>query len=131
MKGPLSGVRVVDASEVLSGPLAAMILADQGADVIKVETPDYGDESRQPANYRKGMAGLYANANHNKRSIALNLKSSGGREVFLDLIRSADVFVQNWRPGAAERLAVAEEDLRAVNPRLIYASISGLSLIHI
>ena len=125
MKGPLSGVRIIDASEVISGPFAAMILADQGADVIKVETPRYGDESRQPANHRDGMTSLYLNTNHNKRAVALDLKSEGGREVFLDLIRSADVFVQNWRPGAAERLKVAEADLRAVNPRLIYTSISG------
>jgi crotonobetainyl-CoA:carnitine CoA-transferase CaiB-like acyl-CoA transferase len=125
MKGPLSGVRVIDASEVISGPLATMILADQGADVIKVETPRYGDESRQPASHRAGMAALYLNTNHNKRAIALDLKSEGGREVFLDLIRGADVFVQNWRPGAAERLKVGEEDLRAVNPKIIYTSISG------
>ena len=125
MKGPLSGVRVIDASEVISGPLATMILADQGADVIKVETPRHGDESRQPANYRAGMTGLYANTNQNKRSIALNLKSDDGLAVFLELIRGADVFVQNWRPGAAERLGVGESELRAVNPKLIYTSISG------
>jgi crotonobetainyl-CoA:carnitine CoA-transferase CaiB-like acyl-CoA transferase len=125
MRGPLSGIRVIDASEVISGPLATMILADQGADVIKVETPRYGDESRQPSNHRAGMTALYMNTNHNKRAIALDLKSEGGREVFLDLIRGADVFVQNWRPGAAGRLKVAEEHLRAVNPKIIYTSISG------
>ncbi len=125
MAGPLEGVRIVDVSEVMSGPLAVMILADQGADVIKVEPPGYGEESRQLANYRDGMAALYANCNHGKRSIGINLKTEAGLELLYDIVRRADVFVQNWRPGAAERLKVGEADLRAINPELIYASISG------
>ena len=125
MAGPLSGVRVIDVSEVISGPLAVMVLADQGADVIKVEPPKYGDEVRQLANYRNGMAALFANCNHGKRSIGLNLKSEEGLALLYDLVREADVFVQNWRPGAAERLKVAEVDLRAINPNIIYASITG------
>ena len=125
MAGPLDGVRIVDVSEVISGPLAVMILAEQGADVIKVEPPQYGEESRQLANYRDGMAALYANCNHGKRSIGINLKTPEGLELLYDLVRSADVFVQNWRPGAAERLKVAEADLRAIKPDLIYASITG------
>jgi crotonobetainyl-CoA:carnitine CoA-transferase CaiB-like acyl-CoA transferase len=125
MAGPLEGVRIVDVSEVISGPLAVMILADQGADVIKVEPPRYGEESRQLANYRDGMAALYANCNHGKRSIGINLKTRAGLELLYDFVRRADVFVQNWRPGAAERLKVGEADLRAINPELIYASISG------
>jgi len=125
MAGPLDGVRIVDVSEVISGPLAVMILAEQGADVIKVEPPQYGEESRQLANYRDGMAALYVNCNHGKRSIGINLKTREGLELLYDLVRSADVFVQNWRPGAAERLQVAEADLRAIKPDLIYASITG------
>ena len=125
MAGPLSGVRVVDVSEVISGPLATMILADQGAEIIKIEPPRYGEESRQLANYREGMAGLYANCNHGKRSIGIDLKSERGLELALEMIREADVFAQNWRPGAAERLGLGEEALRKVNPRLIYASITG------
>ncbi|MBJ21881.1 MAG: CoA transferase [bacterium] len=125
MPGPLDGVRIIDVSEVISGPLAAMILADQGADVIKVEPPRYGEESRQLANYRDGMAALYLNCNQGKRSIGLNLKNEEGLGLLYDLIRGADVFVQNWRPGAAQRLKVSEEDLRAVNPDLIYATITG------
>lgn len=125
MAGPLDGVRVVDVSEVISGPLAVMILADLGAEVIKIEPPKYGEESRQLANYREGMAALYANCNHGKRSIGLNLKSEEGLALLYELIREADVFVQNWRPGAAERLKVAEADLRAINPNIIYASITG------
>jgi len=125
MAGPLEGVRIIDVSEVISGPLAAMILAEQGADVIKVEPPDHGDESRQLANYRDGMAALYANCNHGKRSIGIDLKTEAGLELLYGLVRDADVFVQNWRPGAAERLHVAEIDLRKFKPDLIYASITG------
>jgi crotonobetainyl-CoA:carnitine CoA-transferase CaiB-like acyl-CoA transferase len=118
-------VRIVDVTEVISGPLATMILADQGADVIKVEPPKYGDESRQLANYRAGMAALYLNCNHGKRSIGIDLKQPDGLALLHELVRSADVFAQNWRPGAAERLGVGEADLRRVNPRIVYASISG------
>jgi crotonobetainyl-CoA:carnitine CoA-transferase CaiB-like acyl-CoA transferase len=125
MPGPLHGIRIIDVSEVISGPLAVMMLAEQGADVIKVEPPRYGEESRQLSNYRDGMAALYVNCNHGKRSIGINLKTEEGLELLYDLVRGADVFVQNWRPGAAERLRVAEDDLRRVNPDLVYASITG------
>ncbi len=125
MAGPLTGIRVIDVAEVISGPLASMILADQGADVIKVEPPDHGEEARQLANYRAGMAALYANCNHGKRSIGLNLKRTEGLEIMHALVRDADVFVQNWRPGAAERLGIGESDLRAINPDIIYATITG------
>jgi crotonobetainyl-CoA:carnitine CoA-transferase CaiB-like acyl-CoA transferase len=125
MPGPLHGVRIIDVSEVISGPLAVMMLAEQGADVIKVEPPRYGEQSRQLSNYRDGMAALYANCNHGKRSIGINLKTEEGLALFHDLVRGADVVVQNWRPGAAERLKIGEEDLRAIEPNLIYASITG------
>ncbi|MFT5444595.1 MAG: crotonobetainyl-CoA:carnitine CoA-transferase CaiB-like acyl-CoA transferase [Myxococcota bacterium] len=125
MPGPLSGFRVIDISEVISGPLCAMILADQGADVIKVEPPGHGEESRQLANYRDGMAALYANCNHGKRSIGIDLKHPDGVALFYELAKDADVIVQNWRPGAAERLKVAEADLRKINPNVVYASITG------
>ena len=125
MPGPLDGIRIIDVSEVISGPLSTMILADQGADVIKVEPPTHGEESRMLANYRGGMAALYMNCNQGKRSIGLNLKTEGGLEVLRQLVRSADVFVQNWRPGAAERLKVSESELREINPDIVYASITG------
>ena len=125
MAGPLDGVRIIDVSEVISGPLAVMLLAEQGADVVKVEPPKYGEQSRQLSNYRDGMAALYANCNHGKRSIGIDLKVKEGLEIFYDLIRGADVFVQNWRPGAAERLKIGETELRAIKPDLIYASITG------
>jgi crotonobetainyl-CoA:carnitine CoA-transferase CaiB-like acyl-CoA transferase len=125
MAGPLAGIRIVDVSEVISGPLAVMMLAEQGADVIKIEPPRHGEESRQLANYRSGMAALYANCNHGKRSIGLDLKTTEGLELLYEIVRGADVFVQNWRPGAAERLRVCERSLRAIRPDLIYASVTG------
>jgi crotonobetainyl-CoA:carnitine CoA-transferase CaiB-like acyl-CoA transferase len=125
MSGPLDGVRVIEVSEVISAPLGVMVLAEQGADVIKVEPPRHGEESRQLANYRAGMAALYLNCNQGKRSIGLDLKTEEGLSILYDLVREADVFVQNWRPGAAERLRVGENDLRQINPDLIYASVTG------
>ena len=125
MSGPLADFRVIDVSTVVSGPLAAMTLADQGADVIKVEPHGLGDSMRQPVNARAGMTSMYANNNRGKRSIVVDMKSDEGREIMLDLIRGADVFIQNWRPGAADRLGLGESALRAINENLIYASISG------
>ena len=125
MAGALAGVRIIEVGEVISAPLGVMMLAEQGADVIKVEPPGHGEESRQLSNYRAGMAGLYANCNHGKRSIGIDLKTAEGLELLYTLVRGADVFVQNWRPGAAERLRVAESDLRRINERLVYASVTG------
>jgi crotonobetainyl-CoA:carnitine CoA-transferase CaiB-like acyl-CoA transferase len=125
MPGPLAGVRVVDVSQVLSGPFACMILADQGADVVKVESPGLGDPMRIGPYRRGGRASFYVNANRGKRGIVLDLQQDAGREALLRLIERADVFVQNWRPGAAERLGLGWEALHARNPELIYVSISG------
>ncbi len=124
MAGPLEGVRVVDVSAVVSGPLATMMLADQGAEVVKVEPPT-GDVMRLPLNSRGGMSAFFANCNRGKRSIAIDLKQQRGRELVLELAKRADVFVQNWRPGAAARLGLGETELRALKPDLIYASVSG------
>ena len=125
MTGPLDGYRVVDCSSVVSGPLATMMLADQGADIIKVENMQGGDPMRAAVNYRAGMASLYANCNRGKRSIAVNLKDPRGVEIVHELVRGADVFVENWRPGAADRLGLGEEDLRREQPDLIYTAITG------
>ena len=125
MAGPLDGIRVVDVSAIVSGPFAAMILADQGADVIKVEPVGLGDPTRQRINWRGGMTALFANCNRGKRSLSIDLKHPTGLEIVRRLVSTADVFIQNWRPGAAERLKVGETDLRSVAPRLIYVSISG------
>jgi crotonobetainyl-CoA:carnitine CoA-transferase CaiB-like acyl-CoA transferase len=125
MPGPLDGIRIVDCSAILSGPLATMILADQGADVIKVEPPGIGDLLRLSPFSRGGLGAFFVNGNRGKRSIALDLRQPRGREILLDLVRRADVFIQNFRPGAAKRLGIAEADLRAVAPDLVYVSISG------
>jgi crotonobetainyl-CoA:carnitine CoA-transferase CaiB-like acyl-CoA transferase len=125
MPGPLAGIKVVDVSQIVSGPLAVMILADQGADVIKVEQPGIGEMTRLGPFWRGGLSALFANVNRGKRSVVLDLTKDKGREILLRLVKDADVFVQNWRPGASDRLGLGYEDLRAVNPDLIYCSISG------
>jgi crotonobetainyl-CoA:carnitine CoA-transferase CaiB-like acyl-CoA transferase len=125
MPGPLHGYRIVDLTSNVAGPLATMILGDQGADVIKVEAPDGGDATRSGADRRGGFSASFLNNNRNKRSIVLDLKSAGGREAVLRLAARADVFVQNFRPGVADRLGVGEEPIRAVSPKIVYVSISG------
>ena len=104
MPGPLAGIKVVDVSTILSGPIAAMLLADQGAEVVKVERPGIGDLTRIVPFRRGGLSSLFANANRGKRSIVLALDKPRGREILLELVRRADVFVENYRPGKAERL---------------------------
>ncbi len=125
MPGPLHGYRVVDLTSNVSGPLATMILADQGADVIKVEAPDGGDATRAGSNRRAGFTASFLNNNRNKRSIVLDLKKPAAVEALLRLAAGADIFVQNFRPGVAERLGVGEEAVRAVAPGIVYVSISG------
>ncbi len=125
MAGPLDGLRVIDMGALIAAPLAAGMLADQGADVIKVEPPGLGDRFRYVGSSRGGMSGLFHLLNRGKRSIALDLTSEAGREVLLRLVRGADVLVQNLRPGVVERLGIAYDDLREVRPQLIYASLSG------
>ena len=125
MPGPLHGYRIVDLTWMISGPLATMILADQGADVIKVETPNGGDHTRVASNRRGGFSASFLNNNRNKRSIALDLKTPAGLNALMRLVASADVFVQNFRPGVADRIGVGEAAVRAVAPDIIYVSISG------
>jgi crotonobetainyl-CoA:carnitine CoA-transferase CaiB-like acyl-CoA transferase len=125
MPGPLNGYRIVDLTSNVSGPLATMILADQGADVIKVEAPDGGDATRAGGNRRAGFTASFLNNNRNKRSIVLDLKKPAALQALLRLAAGADVFVQNFRPGVAERLGVGEDAVRAVSPEIVYVSISG------
>jgi crotonobetainyl-CoA:carnitine CoA-transferase CaiB-like acyl-CoA transferase len=125
MHGPLDGVRIIDLTTMLSGPWATMILADQGADVIKVEAPVAGDHVRSLGNQRGGMSAMFLNINRNKRSIALDLKQARGRDVLGELARGADVLVQNFRPGVVERLGIGETAIRKIAPNIIYVSISG------
>jgi crotonobetainyl-CoA:carnitine CoA-transferase CaiB-like acyl-CoA transferase len=123
--GPLHGFRIIDLTSNISGPLATMILADQGADVIKVENPQGGDHTRASANRRGGFSATFLNNNRNKRSIVLDLKTDAAREAVLKLAATADVFVQNFRPGVAERMGLGEAAVRAVAPKIVYVSISG------
>ena len=125
MPGPLEGIKVIDLTTMVSGPLATMILADQGADVIKVEAPAGGDHSRQVATRRSAFAASFLNNNRNKRSIVLDLKTPEGVATAKRLAGDADVFIQNFRPGVMKRLGLDEPVLRALNPGLVYVSISG------
>ena len=125
MKQPLSGYRVIDLTAMVSGPLATMQLADQGAEVLKIERPDVGDYTRLASNQRHGFSASYLNNNRNKRSVALDLKAPAGREALLRLCENADVFVQNFRPGVVERMGLGEDAIRAVAPNIVYCSISG------
>ena len=111
MPGPLNGVRVIELTNMISGPLGAMILADQGADVIKVESPR-GDDSRAAATRRGGFSSAFLNNNRNKRSVVLDLKKEGAREALLRLFAYADVIMQNFRPGVADRLKIGYEHAR-------------------
>jgi formyl-CoA transferase len=123
---PLQGMRVLDVCQVMAGPFCCMLLGDLGADVIKVEPPE-GDQARRAMGFKlKGDDSLgFLNMNRNKRSITLDLKSEAGRNAFFRLAETADVIVENYRPGAMTKLGVDYEAVRAVNPAIIYASISG------
>ncbi len=128
MPGPLNGVRVLDLTGVVSGPFATMFLADQGADVLKIE-PIGGDITRRSrAMIDKGgeFSALFISSNRGKRSLSIDIKSDAGREVLTKLVAEADVLVQNFRPGTVERLGLGPDELRQRHPRLIYVSISGV-----
>jgi crotonobetainyl-CoA:carnitine CoA-transferase CaiB-like acyl-CoA transferase len=124
MAGPLDGVTVVDLTSMISGPIATMMLADQGADVIKVEPPG-GDLVRHLGPSRAGLTATFLSANRSKRSIALDLKAAAGMDVLRRLIERADVFVQNFRPGAIERMGLGEAAVRQLREDIVYVSISG------
>ncbi len=124
---PLAGLRVLDVTQVMAGPFCSMLLGDLGADVIKVEPPGTGDQTRGAMGFKmKGPDSMgFHNMNRNKRSLALNLKSEAGRELFLKLAATADILVENYRPGVMTRLGLGYEAVRARNPGIVYASISG------
>lgn len=125
MGGPLAGLRIIDLSSMMSGPWATDILGDQGADVIKVEVPGKGDHVRSLPNRSGDMSAMFVNVNRSKRSLTLNLKSAEGVALLKQLVATADVLVQNFRPGVVERLGIGYDDLAEVNPRLVYLSMSG------
>ncbi|MBA5244676.1 MULTISPECIES: CaiB/BaiF CoA transferase family protein [Corynebacterium] len=124
MHAPLSGIRVLDLSRVLAGPFCSMILADLGAEVIKVESP-WGDDSRQFGPFVDGTSAYYRLFNRSKMGITLDFKNDDDKEVLRDLVRRADVVVENFRPGVLEKLGLGPEELLEVNPRLVVTSISG------
>ncbi len=124
MPGPLAGYRIIDVTQMISGPMATMLLADQGADVIKVEPPGMGDLTRALGGPR-GMSPTFSVVNRNKRSIVINLKDRQGIELLERLVVGADLFVQNFRPGVAEQMGIGEAALRRIKPNLVYVSISG------
>jgi len=124
--GPLNGVRVLDLSRVLAGPYCTMFLGDLGAEVVKVEQPGVGDDTRGwGPPFAGGESAYFLCVNRNKKSLTLDLKSPEGRDLLRRLGKTADVLIENFRPGTMERLELGEKELRAVNPRLIYASLSG------
>lgn len=125
MPGPLDGVRIVDVSQVAFGPFATMMLADQGAEVLKIEPPGTGDVTRTPNFERGGISAIFMNYNRNKRGMAVDITKPEGVKIVHELVADADVFVQNWRPGVAERNNVGEAELRKIKPDLIYCSLSG------
>ncbi len=125
MAGALNGIRILDLSNVVSGPMAVQILADQGADVIKIEQPKSGDVSRSFGESRGGMTSIFAVLNRNKRSIVLDFKNEKAKNIFYQLVADADVVVQNFRPGAMDRMGLGYEVLKQHQPDIIFVSISG------
>jgi len=123
--GPLRGIRVLDFSIALTGPYAAALMADQGAEVIKIERPGFGDVARYVGVSVGGCSALYHSCNRGKRSVALDPHTDEGRVLALELARQADVVIENFRPGVMDRLGLGYEHVRAVNPDVIYASLTG------
>lgn len=124
-KGALDGITILDLTRVLCGPYGTMWLGDMGADIIKIENPKGGDDTRAWGPMVKGESAYFANINRNKRSVTLNLKTEEGKELFLKLVDKADVVVENYRPGVMDRIGLGYDVLSKRNPRIIYASASG------
>ena len=128
MKQPLEGIRVLDLTQAYSGPFCTMNLADHGAEVIKIETPEKGDQTRGWGPMENGYSGYYAYINRNKKGITLNLKTEEGKQIFTELLKTADVVCENYKVGVLERLGFSYEKMKAINPGIIYGSISGFGL---
>ncbi|UBX49868.1 CoA transferase [Providencia alcalifaciens] len=123
--GPLAGIKVIDLSRVLAGPYCTGMMADLGAEVIKIEVPDHGDDSRHLGPFIDGESVYYGLINRGKRSIELDLKDDGDRQILFQLIKESDVVVENFRPGVTKRLGIDFDSVKQLNPNIIYASISG------
>ena len=124
-QGVLQGLKVLDLTRVLAGPFSTMMLADMGATIIKIEQPVKGDDTRQMGPFQNGESAYYMNLNRNKKGVTLNLKDPEGKAIFLELLKKADVVVENYRPGTMEKLGLGYEDLKKVNPAIVYAAVSG------
>ena len=124
-RGPLSGITIIDLSRILAGPYCTLLLAETGARVIKVEPPGQGDDARQYGPFKNGKSAYFVSVNRGKESIALDLKSPDGREIFERLLDKADALVENFRPGTMEKLGYGWESLHRRYPRLVYAAASG------
>lgn len=122
---PLSKIKVLDLSRFLAGPFCTLLLADMGADVIKIETPEHGDDARYQGTLINGESGYFVGMNRNKRGMTLDLKSKEGKDIFLQLVKISDVVVENFRPGVMRNLGFDYESLKKVNPRIVYCGISG------
>lgn len=124
-KGLLDGVKVLDLTRVLAGPYCGMMLADMGAEVIKIEMPGKGDDARRNAPIVNGESAYYMNLNRNKKGMTLNLKSEEGKRIFRELVKQSDIVLENYRPGVMEKLGLGYEDLRKINPAIVYGAVSG------
>ena len=125
MKQALEGIKVLDLTRVLAGPYATMIMADMGADVIKIEIPGVGDDSRQFGPYIDNESAYFMSLNRNKRSMTLNLKKAEAKQLLIEMVKNADVIIENFRPGTMEKLGLGYEELKKINPAIIYAACSG------
>lgn len=125
MKKALEGVRILDLTRVLAGPYASMVLSDLGAEIIKIETPGHGDDSRGYGPFLNGESAYFMSINRNKKSLTLNLKTEEGKKIFFRLLKDADVVLENFRPGTMDKLGLAYEELEKANPGIIYAACSG------
>ena len=124
-KGALTGVRILDLTRVLAGPFCTMLLADMGAEVIKIEEPEKGDDTRAFPPFLNDFSAYFGNMNRNKKSITMNLKNEKAKEVFKEMVKKADVVVENYKPGTMKKLGIGYEELKEINPQIIFASISG------
>ncbi len=123
--GALSNIRVLDLTRVLAGPYCTMMLADMGAEVIKIEIPGKGDDTRNFGPYKNGSSMYYANVNRNKKGVSLNMKVPEAKALFLEMVKKADMVVENYRPGVMDKLGLGYDVLKEVNPRIIYGAVSG------
>ena len=124
-QGALDGLTVLDLTRVLAGPFCTMMLADMGANIIKIEQAGKGADERQMGPFLNGESAYFMNLNRNKKGMSLNLKSDKGKEIFKELVKKADIVIENYRPGTMEKLGLGYDVLKEVNPRIIYAAVSG------